>query len=135
MVIYEMYVWGFIKDFFFGVKENYWGIFVGIFSKIFYLQELGVNIIELMLIFEFDEFEYSCYYLEMGEFLVNYWGYSIVNFFVFKVGYVVIGKFGMQIDELKNLVKELYKVGIFVILDVVFNYMVEGNEWGFIIFF
>lgn len=38
-------------------------------------------------------------------------------------------------DELKILVKDLYKNGIEVIFDVVFNYIVEGNENGLIIFF
>ncbi|MBE9195198.1 glycogen debranching protein GlgX [Synechocystis sp. LEGE 06083] len=130
MVIYEMHVRGFTKDPSSGVKENHQGTFAGILAKIPYLQELGVNTIELMPVFEFDEFEHSRYHPETGEFLVNYWGYSTVNFFAPKAGYAATGKFGMQIDELKNLVKELHKVGISVILDVVFNHTAEGNERG-----
>ena len=36
----------------------------------------------------------------------------------------------MQVDEFKQLVKELHKEGIEVILDVVFNHTAEGNERG-----
>ena len=84
-----------------------------------------------MPIFEFDEFENSriasgdrrdcCY---------NYWGYSTVGFFAPKAGYAATGKLGMQVDELKALIKELHKNGIEVILDVVFNHTAEGNEQG-----
>ena len=40
------------------------------------------------------------------------------------------GKFGMQVDELKGLIKDLHKAGIEVFLDVVFNHTAEGNENG-----
>jgi len=62
--------------------------------------------------------------------LMNYWGYSTVGFFAPKAGYAATGKFGMQVDELKNLIKELHANGIAVILDVVFNHTAEGNEHG-----
>lgn len=61
--------------------------------------------------------------------LLNYWGYSIVGFFSPKA-YAATGKLGIQVDELKTLVKELPKNGIELILDVVFNHTVEGNEHG-----
>ena len=60
----------------------------------------------------------------------NYWGYSTVGFFAPKAGYAATGKFGMQVDELKTLVKELHEHGIEVFLDVVFNHTAEGNEHG-----
>lgn len=88
-----MYVCSFMVYFFFGVK--YLGIFVVICEKIFYFKELGVNVVELMFIYEFDEFENFWFSFIIGEMFYNYWGYSIVGFFVFKVGYVVIGKLGM----------------------------------------
>ena len=40
------------------------------------------------------------------------------------------GKFGMQVDELKGLVKALHQNGIEIFLDVVFNHTAEGNEKG-----
>jgi isoamylase len=36
----------------------------------------------------------------------------------------------MQIEEFKNMVKQLHRAGIEVILDVVFNHTAEGNESG-----
>ncbi|MFW5972136.1 MAG: glycogen debranching protein GlgX [Bacillota bacterium] len=109
---------------------KYPGTFAAIREKIPYFKELGINCLELMPIFEFDEFENSRVNEETGEILFNYWGYSAVNFFSPKAGYAATGKYGMEVDELKNLIKELHKNGIEVILDVVFNHTAEGNEKG-----
>jgi glycogen operon protein len=129
-IIYEMHVRSFTRDPSSGVKEKHEGTFAGIRDKIPYLKELGVNAIELMPIFEFDEFENSRTNPETGEMLLNYWGYSTVSFFAPKAGYAATGRLGMQADELKALVKELHKNGIEIILDVVFNHTAEGNERG-----
>ncbi|MBD2293154.1 glycogen debranching protein GlgX [Anabaena sphaerica FACHB-251] len=129
-VIYEMHVRSFTRHPSSGVKEKHQGTFAGIRDKIPYLKELGVNAVELMPIYEFDEFENSRPNPQTGETLYNYWGYSTVGFFAPKAGYAATGKFGMQVDELKALVKELHKNGIEVILDVVFNHTAEGNEHG-----
>ena len=107
------------------------GTFAGIREKIPYLKELGVNCIELLPIYEFDEFENSKVDEETGRHLVgNYWGYSTLGFFAPKAGYAATGKMGMQVDELKALVKELHRNDIEVFLDVVFNHTAEGNEYG-----
>ncbi|MDJ0687511.1 MAG: glycogen debranching protein GlgX [Xenococcaceae cyanobacterium MO_188.B32] len=129
-IIYEMHVRSFTYDSSSGVKESHRGTFAGIRDKIPYLKELGVNAVELMPIYEFDEFENSRPNPETGETLYNYWGYSTVGFFAPKAGYAATGKFGMQVDELKALVKALHKNGIEIILDVVFNHTAEGNEHG-----
>lgn len=129
-IIYEMHVRSFTKHDSSGVKENWKGTFAGVKAKIPYLKELGVNCVELMPIYEFDEFENSRSSPITGETLYNYWGYSTVGFFAPKAGYAATGKLGMQIDEVKSLVKELHKHGIEVILDVVFNHTAEGNEYG-----
>lgn len=129
-IIYEMHVRSFTRHESSGIKENHRGTFAGIRDKISYLKELGVNAIELMPVYEFDEFENSRPNPQTGETLYNYWGYSTVGFFSPKAGYAATGKFGMQVDELKTLVKELHKNGIEVILDVVFNHTAEGNERG-----
>ncbi len=128
LIIYEMHVRGFTQHPSSGVKHA--GTYAGIREKIPYLKELGINCVELMPIFEFDEFENDRVNPKTGESLLNYWGYSTVNFFAPKAGYAATGKFGMQIDEFKNLVKELHKNGIRVILDVVFNHTAEGNAQG-----
>jgi len=128
LVIYELHVRSYTKDQTSEVK--YPGTYAAIIEKIPYLKELGINCIELLPVFEFDEFENSRISKETGKRLMNYWGYSSVGFFAPKAGYAATGKFGMEVDELKNLVKELHKNGIEIILDVVFNHTAEGNENG-----
>ncbi len=128
LVIYETHVRGFTRHTSSGVKHP--GTFAGIREKIPYLKELGINCIELMPIHEFDEFENSRVSPVNGKMLYNYWGYSNVGFFAPKAGFAATGKFGMQVDELKTLIKELHKNGIEVTLDVVFNHTAEGNENG-----
>ncbi|MGF1479640.1 MAG: glycogen debranching protein GlgX [Cyanophyceae cyanobacterium] len=127
-IIYEMHVRGFTHHPSSQVKHP--GTFDGVREKISYLKELGVNAVELLPIFEFDEFEHSRPNPLTGEQLMNYWGYSPVGFFAPKAGYAATGRWGMQMDELKTLVKELHKNGIEVILDVVFNHTAEGDERG-----
>lgn len=126
LVIYEMHVRSFTRHATSGAKFP--GTFAGIRQKIQYLESLGINAIELMPIYEFDEYENSR--IHNGETLYNYWGYSTLGFFAPKAGYAATGKLGMQVDELKALVKELHRHGIEVILDVVFNHTAEGNENG-----
>jgi isoamylase len=128
LVIYEMHVRSFTRHPSSGVKFP--GTFAGLRQKLPYLKELGVNCVELMPIYEFDEYENSRTSPETGETLMNYWGYSTVGFFAPKSGLAATGKLGMQVDELKALVKELHCNGIEIFLDVVFNHTAEGNENG-----
>ena len=126
LIIYELHVRSFTVNSDSGVK--YKGSYAGLAEKIPYLKELGVNCVELMPIFEFDEFENK---REVnGKRLLNYWGYSTVCFFAPKAGFSVEGRFGMEADELKSMIRHLHKNGIQVILDVVFNHTAEGNENG-----
>ena len=128
LVIYEMHVRSFTQSETSGVKFR--GTYAGIVEKIPYLKKLGINAVELMPVFEFDEFENSRIHPDTGERLYNYWGYSTVAFFAPKAGFASTGKFGMHVDEFKQLVKELHQANIEVILDVVFNHTAEGNEHG-----
>ena len=128
LIIYELHVRGFSNHPSSKVKHP--GTFAGLREKIPYLKELGVNCVELMPIHEFDEFENYRVSSVTGKPLMNYWGYSNVGFFAPKAGFAATGKFGMQVDELKTLIKELHKNGIEIILDVVFNHTAEGNEQG-----
>ncbi|NIJ53942.1 glycogen debranching protein GlgX [Dyadobacter arcticus] len=133
LVIYEMHVRGFTQHPSSNVKNP--GTFAAIRSKIAYLKDLGVNCVELMPIYEFDEWENSKENPVTGGLIVNFWGYNTVNFFSPKSGYAATGKFGMQVDELKTLIKELHKNGIEVMLDVVFNHTAEGDHRGHTISF
>jgi glycogen operon protein len=128
LIIYETHVRGFTKSASSGVEHP--GTYAGLAEKIPYLKSLGVTAIELMPIFEFDEFENSRIHPHTGEQLYNYWGYSTLGFFAPKAAFAATGAFGMQVDELKQLVKQLHAAGIEVILDVVFNHTAEGNEHG-----
>jgi glycogen operon protein len=128
LVIYEAHVRGLTMHPSSGVDEP--GTFAGLVAKIPYLKELGVNAIELMPVFEYDELDNDRRDPATGEQLRNYWGYSTVGFFAPKAGLAATGRLGMQADEFKNMVKQLHRAGIEVILDVVFNHTAEGNELG-----
>jgi glycogen operon protein len=128
LIVYEMHVRGFTRHPSSGVKFP--GTFAGIREKIPYLKELGVNCIELLPVYAYDEFENSRPSPVDGSLLMNYWGYSTVGFFAPKAGYAATGKLDMEVDELKALIKVLHKNGIEIILDVVFNHTAEGNEQG-----
>jgi isoamylase len=127
-IIYEMHVRGFTRHPSSGVQFP--GTYESVKEKIPYLKELGINCVELMPIFEYDEFENSREVPETGELLLNYWGYSPVAFFAPKAGYAASEQPGGEVNELKSLIKELHANGIEVILDVVFNHTAEGNEQG-----
>ena len=128
LVIYEMHVRGFTRHATSGVRFP--GTYAGLREKIPYLVELGVNCVELLPIFEFDETEVDRVNPVTGERLVNYWGYSTLGFYAPKAAYAATGPCHLQADEFKTLVKELHRNGIEVILDVVFNHTSEGNENG-----
>ncbi len=126
LIIYELHVRGFTMDKSSGVKNR--GTFDGIREKIPYLKELGVNAVELMPIFEFDELGANRYY--EGEQLYDYWGYNTVCFFAPNTSYEADHEHNREGTELKELIKDLKTNGIEVILDVVFNHTAEGNEMG-----
>lgn len=126
LIIYEMHVRGFTKDASSKVANP--GTFDAIREKIPYLKELGVNAVELMPIFEFDELggarEHN------GKKLLDYWGYNTVCFYAPNTSYSSVHEYNHEGRELKNLIHELNKNGIEVILDVVFNHTAEGDERG-----
>ena len=126
LVIYETHVRGYTKDKSSGVSAP--GTFAGLKDKIPYLKDLGINAVELMPIFEFDEME-SARVVD-GVQLYNYWGYNTVSFFAPNTSYAFNEERNHEGDELKSLIKALKENGIEVILDVVFNHTAEGNEMG-----
>jgi isoamylase len=130
LIIYEMHVRGFTCHPSSNVEPEHRGTFAGLQAKIPYLKSLGVNCVELMPIFEFDELDNPRRNPITGGRLFNYWGYSTVGFYAPKAGYAASGKHGGQAQELKTLIKALHQNGIEVILDVVFNHTAEGNENG-----
>ena len=126
LIIYELHVRGFTQHPSSGVKRP--GTFAGLKEKIPYLKELGINAVELMPIFEFDEMINA---REVdGKQLVEYWGYNTVGFFSPNASYAAAEEVNNEGTELKELIREFHENGIEVILDVVFNHTAEGNEQG-----
>lgn len=126
LIIYELHVRGFTYHPSSGVEHR--GTFAGLIEKIPYLKELGINAIELMPIFEFDETMNSR--TIDGKRLLDYWGYNSVSFFSPNSSYASTPEYNHEGTELKELIKALHSNGIEVILDVVFNHTAEGNELG-----
>ncbi len=125
-IIYEMHVKGFTQmhpD----IPENIRGKYAGLAhpATIKYLKELGVNAVELMPVHHFVNDR-----ILSDKGLSNYWGYNSIGFFAPDARYASAGCQGEQVIEFKNMVKELHKAGIEVILDVVYNHTGEGNQMG-----
>ena len=126
LIIYEMHVRGFTRHGSSGVE--YPGTFAGLMEKIPYLKELGVNAVELMPIFEFDEVKDQR--IVDGRQVMDYWGYNTVSFFAPNTSYAGQTEYNREGTELKTLIRALNENGIECILDVVFNHTAEGNELG-----
>jgi len=122
-VIYEMHVRGFTRHPSSGVPAPKRGTYAGLIEKIPYLRQLGITAVELLPVFQFDA-------QDAPPGLINYWGYSPVSFFAPHSGYSSRQGPLAAIDEFRDMVKELHRAGIEVILDVVFNHTAEGDERG-----
>lgn len=125
-IIYETHVKGFSQthpD----IPEPIRGTFAAMAHpvSINYLKKLGITAVELMPVHHFiiDKF-----LQDRG--LSNYWGYNTIGFFAPDIRYCHSGTLGGQVTDFKNMVKELHKAGIEVILDVVYNHTAEGNHLG-----
>jgi isoamylase len=113
-IVYELHVKGFTANPNSGVTPAARGTFAGLIEKIPYLQELGVTVVELLPVHQFDPQE------------GNYWGYMTLNFFSPHRQYAT----GDAFDEFRAMIKALHAVGIEVWLDVVYNHTCEGNHHG-----
>ncbi len=122
-VIYEMHVGGFTKSPSSAISENKRGTYAGLIEKLPYLKELGITAVELMPVQAFDEEDVPLP-------LNNYWGYNPIAFFAPHVQYSSDKSPLGPVNEFRDMVKACHKVGIEVILDVVFNHTAEGNHQG-----
>ncbi|MDG2014335.1 MAG: isoamylase, partial [Pirellulaceae bacterium] len=123
-VIYEMHVRGFTQHP--SSRCQHPGSYLGVIEKIPYLKSLGVTAIELMPVHEFPTRNFD----GSSDGQQNYWGYDPIAFFSPHRGYAEGNEPAAQVNEFKQMVLELHKAGIEVILDVVFNHTCEGNERG-----
>jgi isoamylase len=121
--IYEMHVRGFTRHHSSGLPDAKRGTYAGLIEKIPYLQRLGVQIVELMPVFQFDRQSAP------GD-RSNYWGYEPVSFFAPHRGYSSRQDWLGPVDEFRDLVKALHRAGIEVILDVVYNHTAEDGSDG-----
>lgn len=125
-VIYEVHVKGFsmLNE---QIPKNIRGTYAALAhpSSVSYLKELGVTAVELMPVHQFINDQHL---IEKG--LTNYWGYNTLGFFAPDARYCSRHEPGSQVIEFKEMVRELHKAGIEVILDVVYNHTAEGSEMG-----
>jgi glycogen operon protein len=125
-VIYEVHVRGYsIRNPM--VPENLRGTYAGLAheSSIHYLKKLGITAVELLPVHHFID---DGHLIERG--LRNYWGYNTLGYFAPMSRYSSVGDGGGQVNEFKQMVKDLHAAGLEVILDVVYNHTCEGNERG-----
>lgn len=127
-VIYELHVRGYTVHPSAGV--SFPGTYRGLIEKIPYLKDLGVTAVELMPVQEFNENHILRRNPHTGERLKNYWGYDPLCFFAPKASYASVQEAGAQVLEFKEMIRTFHQAGLEVILDVVFNHTVEGNELG-----
>ncbi|MBR5597467.1 MAG: hypothetical protein IKW30_08685 [Lachnospiraceae bacterium] len=129
-VLYQLHVRGFTKHASSGVKKK--GTFEGICEKIPYLQELGITAIELLPAYEFMECEkilpkvltmeyvkenYKDVPEDKPEKKINYWGFKEAYYFAPKASY---SSSKNPVNSFKNMVRELHKAGIEVIMQFYF---------------
>ncbi|XP_031498374.1 isoamylase 3, chloroplastic isoform X2 [Nymphaea colorata] len=128
LIIYEMNVRAFTADASSGLGPHIRGSYLGVIEKIPHLLELGVNAVELLPVFEFDEFEFQRH-PNPRDHMINSWGYSTMNFFSPMSRYASAGggPFAAAL-EFKKMVKALHNAGIEVILDVVYNHTNEAGD-------
>src|SRR5699024_8824671 len=90
-----------------------------------YLCDLGVTAVELLPVHQFVS---EPRLMDNGQ--VNYWGYNSIGFFAPHNAYSASGDRGEQVTEFKQMVKDLHRAGLEVILDVVYNHTAEGDARG-----
>ena len=125
-VIYEAHVRGLTRthpD----IPEELRGTYAGVSHPVMieHLRKLGVTAVELMPVHQFVQ-DHALQ--QRG--LSNYWGYNTIGFLAPHNAYAATGHTGSQVQEFKALVRDLHKVGIEVILDVVYNHTAEGDHRG-----
>jgi glycogen operon protein len=113
-IVYELHIKGFTARPNSGVTPKKRGTFLGLIEKIPYLKELGITVVELMPVQQFDPQE------------GNYWGYMTLSFFSPHQGYALRD----AVTEFREMVRAFHKAGIEVWLDVVYNHTCEGDEAG-----
>lgn len=133
VVAYSLHVRGFTKHS--SSKVRHRGTYLGLIEKLPYLKELGINQIQCMPVYEFDE---------CAKAKINYWGYGPALYFAPKSSYAAGAS---AVTELKDMVKACHREGIEVVLEMPFTegiqahtvmeclrfYMMEYHVDGFVV--
>jgi isoamylase len=123
-IIYELHVRGFTR-LHKGVSRKKRGTFAGLATKevIAYIKSLGITSVELLPVFSFLNDRYL-----VERKLSNYWGYNSIGFFAPDPRYAADPAHALH--EFKDMISKFHDAGLEVILDVVYNHTIEGNELG-----
>ena len=124
-VIYEMHVKGFSRlnpALPPGLRGTYAGLAHP--ASIDHLRALGITAVSLLPVHQHVDEERL---FKLG--LCNYWGYNTVGFFCPEPRYAS-GSAANVRDEFREMVRQLHRAGIEVLLDVVFNHTAEGDSTG-----
>ena len=133
VVAYSLHVRGFTKHSSSKVRHN--GTYQGVAEKLPYLKELGINQIQCMPVYEFED-------CKKGK--INYWGYGPAYYFAPKEAYAAGDS---AVKELKDMVRACHREGIEVVLEMPFTeeipvqtvleclrfYMLEYHVDGFVV--
>ncbi|MEE1197207.1 MAG: alpha-amylase family glycosyl hydrolase [Lachnospiraceae bacterium] len=123
LILYKLHVKGFTKL----AKVRKKGTFAGVESRIPYLKELGINAVEIMPMYEWNDSLrpvskmpaiYAC--LEPENEKKNYWGYAQENYyFAPKASYAATSD---PVKECAQMIAALHEAGIECIMEIYFPY-------------
>lgn len=132
-IIYELHVKDFSYDEESGIPEEYRGKFkaftVGEKDGTYpvclqHLKELGITHVHLLPIFDYGALD------EAGGVSQYNWGYDPVNYNVPEGSYSTDPHDGaVRIRECKEMVQALHRLGIRVVMDVVYNHTYQADSW------
>lgn len=106
VVAYTLHMRGFTRHHSSKVTDR--GTFAGMMEKIPYMRELGINQVQCMPLYDFEE----------NQKYINYWGYGEGYYFAPKSSYAASED---EVCEFKELVKALHKEGMELVLEMPFD--------------
>lgn len=120
MILYKVHVRGYTKQAKMSARKK--GTFSGLAEMIPYWQELGVNAIELMPSYEFEEcVQPDCAYgmsvRQKQDERINYWGYTQGSYFVPKASYCASNE---PDREFRDMIRAFHRAGIECIMEMYF---------------
>ena len=114
VIAYSLHIRGFTKHS--SSHAVHKGTYLGIVEKIPYLLQLGINQIQCMPVYEFDEYVQN---------KINFWGYGKGFYFAPKSSYA---SGSSAVKELKDMVKACHRAGIEVVLEMPFEAGISAQK-------